>query len=309
MHIDSLKSAIVKLVSTQNLSFKLIESQEFIDLMKLCNPAVEKLMFKADTLAENIMQMFWESKAKLVVMFRSVKKVCLTCDLWTSPNSKPILGITCHWINEKNEEKEILLDALEMRESHSGKNIAESVYNTLCDFEIQNKLFCITADNASSNLTMAQELAKKISNFCESKHLLGCCGHVINLAAQAGLKAIGSVAGVEYKEFDSPAEKFRDMEEDGWGTQESDLNDDEDLDPKPVIDRVRLTVKSIRASPQKRIKFEETVRIALPELFSAKAHMSAPRPQCNVPIIAPTRTLSARIAKYISSSPVISIHV
>jgi hypothetical protein len=201
-------------------------------------------MFKADTLTENIMQMFWESKAKLVVMFRSVKKVCLTCDLWTSPNSKPILGITCHWINEKNEAKEILLDALEMRESHSGKNIAERVYNNLSDFEIQNKLFCVTPDNASSNLTMAQELAKKISNFCESKHLLGCCGHVINLAAQAGLKAIGSVAGVEYKEFNSPADKFRDMEEDGWGTQDSHLNDDEDLDPKSVIDRVRLTVKS-----------------------------------------------------------------
>jgi hypothetical protein len=59
--------------------------------------------------------------------------------------------------------------------------------------------------------------------------------------------------------------KFRDMEEDGWGTQDSDLKDDEELDTKSVIDRVRLTVKSIRASPQKRIQFEETVRIAFPE--------------------------------------------
>ncbi len=40
--MDSLKSAIVKLVSTQNLSFKLIESREFIDLLKLCNPTIEK---------------------------------------------------------------------------------------------------------------------------------------------------------------------------------------------------------------------------------------------------------------------------
>ena len=82
--MDSLKSAIVKLglVSSQNLSFKLIdESREFIDLLKLCNPAIEKLMFKADTLTEHIMKVFWESKSKLVDMFRPVKKICLTCDL------------------------------------------------------------------------------------------------------------------------------------------------------------------------------------------------------------------------------------
>jgi cytochrome c oxidase subunit IV len=57
-----------------------MESQEFIDFLKRSNLAVEKLMFKADTLTEHIMQMFWERKAKLVAMFRSIKKVCLTCD-------------------------------------------------------------------------------------------------------------------------------------------------------------------------------------------------------------------------------------
>ena len=89
-------------------------------------------MFKADTLTEHIMKVFWESKSKLVDMFLPVKKICLTCDLWTSPNSKPILGISCHWIGEKNETNEILLDVIEMRELHSEINIAQRVYNTLC---------------------------------------------------------------------------------------------------------------------------------------------------------------------------------
>ena len=188
-----------------------------------------------------------------------------------------------------------MLDAIEIRESHSGINIAQRVYNTLCDFEIQDKLFCITADNASSNLTMAKELATKIASFCEIQHLLGCCVHVINLAAQAGLKAIGSVAGIEYKDSDSSDENFQDIEEDGWGTRDSDFNEEE-LDPKSITDRVRLTVKSIRASPQKKIKFEETVRIAIPDFFTAPAK-SVPRPPPTVEIIAPTRPASARIAK------------
>jgi hypothetical protein len=143
----------------------------------------------------------------------------------------------------KNETKEILLDAIVMSESHSGINIAQRVYNNLCDLEIQDKLFCITADNASSNLTMAKELTTKIASLCETQHLLGCCGHVINLAAQACLKAIGSVAGIEYKNSDSSDENLQDMEEDGWGTRDSDFNEEE-LDPKSIIDRVRLTVKS-----------------------------------------------------------------
>ena len=117
---------------------------------------------------------------------------------------------------------------------------------------------------------MAKELATKTASFCETQHLLGCCGHVINLAAQAGLKAIGSVAGIEYKDSDSSEENFQDMEEDGWGTRDSDFNEEE-LDPKSITDRVRLTVKSIRASPQKKIKFEETVRIAIPDFFTAPA--------------------------------------
>ena len=71
LHVDSLKSAIVKLVSTQNLSFKLIESREFIDLLKLCNPAIEKFL------------VFWESKWNLVDMFRPT---------WSHPTRQMVLS-------------------------------------------------------------------------------------------------------------------------------------------------------------------------------------------------------------------------
>ncbi len=39
---------------------------------------------------------------------------------------------------------------------------------------------------------MALELSKELPHFKASQHLLGCVGHVVNLAAQAGLKALGS---------------------------------------------------------------------------------------------------------------------
>ena len=55
---------------------------------------------------------------------------------------------------------------------------------------MENKLFCMTADNASNNLTMARELEDQIATFKEAHHMLGCTGHVFNFAAQ-GLKALG----------------------------------------------------------------------------------------------------------------------
>jgi hypothetical protein len=37
---------------------------------------------------------------------------------------------------------------------------------------------------------MGRELARKLESFKDAQHLLGCTGHVFNLAAQAALKAL-----------------------------------------------------------------------------------------------------------------------
>lgn len=88
------------------------------------------------------MEMFWTAKPNLVAMFSQFKsKICLTCDIWTSPNAKSILAITCHWLSDDFEQKELLLDAVEMRESHSGEKISEQVLKVLCDYNLQNKNF------------------------------------------------------------------------------------------------------------------------------------------------------------------------
>lgn len=56
---------------------------------------------------------------------------------------------------------------------------------------MENKLFWMTADNTSNNLTMARELEDQIATFKEAYHMLGCTGHFFNYASQVGLKALG----------------------------------------------------------------------------------------------------------------------
>ncbi|KNZ49925.1 uncharacterized protein VP01_4695g1 [Puccinia sorghi] len=66
---------------------------------------------------------------------------------------------------------------------------------TLKDFKILDSLCCITADNASNNNTHAKHVSELTNQgFNHHKILLGCMAHVINLAAQDGLKFFGTSA-------------------------------------------------------------------------------------------------------------------
>jgi hypothetical protein len=63
---------------------------------------------------------------------------------------------------------------------------------------LSNKLVSITANNASSNSTLAAHVEPELGGIFEANiQLLGCMAHVINLAAQDGIKVFGSSSGTE----------------------------------------------------------------------------------------------------------------
>jgi len=146
---------------------------------------------KADALIDFVMKKYLESKELIKELFVRELFISLTCDVWTSPNCKSILGITAHWIDRNFQLHEILLDALELNGSHTGANMAQYVLKTLEEYGLKEKLFCVTAYNASNNKTMAKVIEQHIASFKADCNLFGCTGHVFNLAAGVGLKALG----------------------------------------------------------------------------------------------------------------------
>ena len=122
----------------------------------------------------------------------STLHVSITCDLWQSPNTHTILGVTGHFVNEKYELKEVLLAARELPGDHTGKNMANHLLKVLEEYSLTSKVFCITADNASSNKTMARHLEGFLPGFLENQNLLGCVAHVLNLGARAALQILGN---------------------------------------------------------------------------------------------------------------------
>ena len=205
---------------------------------------------------------FWISRPKIRELFLSEPFINLTCDLWTSPNAKAILAVTAHWVDNDFDLKEILLDALEVRRgAHTGVNIARFLLTCLEEFSLKDKLFCITGDNASNNKTMAREIENNITTFETDYNLLGCTGHVFNLAVVAGLSVLGYVARDDIVTIKEDEDRETDVFDFNWGKEfEDETECDANFDPASIVDRVREFCKFVRASPQRRKKSEDCVK-------------------------------------------------
>ena len=87
-----------------------------------------------------------------------------------------ILRIIGHWIDGEWKFMDMILDAVEIKDQHTGLNRSTYVLKTLQDFEIEDKIFCITGDSASNNQTLGQELNKNLEKFNSNENMLGCVG-------------------------------------------------------------------------------------------------------------------------------------
>jgi len=106
--------------------------------------------------------------------------------------------------------------------------MAEELFKILEEFDISDKLFCITTDAAKNNTTLVRNLSKILRerkgikwNYDEMH--INCLDHVINLAVQKFLKTIKVVR--------SNADE--DDEDDG---DEEDGGDDEDDEENEIIE-------------------------------------------------------------------------
>jgi hypothetical protein len=69
------------------------------------------------------------------------------------------LGITCHWIDDDWNLHEALLDFKHVEYHHTEVVLAEHVFEILEEYEISEKLFCMTTDGALNNSTLCQHLS------------------------------------------------------------------------------------------------------------------------------------------------------
>jgi hypothetical protein len=87
--------------------------------------------------------------------------------------------------------------------------MANIVYRILEEYNLMERLHCITSDNASNNYALTRELSNKLRRDAgiewnyETQHL-PCLAHVINLLVKKLLSASNGIRSVQDRDRNSP---------------------------------------------------------------------------------------------------------
>ena len=97
--------------------------------------------------------------------------------MWTSPNRKSIYAIIGHWWSNNFEEREEVLEFIEVTRLHNGLALAKYTINLINELNVQAKFFAFCGDNASNNGTLCNsifEALKKTHVNSESLSIKPC---------------------------------------------------------------------------------------------------------------------------------------
>ncbi|CAB5380658.1 unnamed protein product [Rhizophagus irregularis] len=162
-----------QMVVADDQPFTIVESDEFHDLIKLCNPIA--LIPSTDTVRNDVLDTFKNYQTTMQNLLQnSPGKISFALDRWISPNIISFLEITCHYIDTDWDLKDILVDFVDLSDPHSGKNLAN--------------ILAITTDNAANNDTFFKEFEKVCNknriDFHHKRNHVRCVAHIMNLAVQ-----------------------------------------------------------------------------------------------------------------------------
>ncbi|KAM4061909.1 transposase-like protein [Hirsutella rhossiliensis] len=105
-------------------------------------------------------------------------------DLWTASNAFNYVGIVGHFVGSEGKKRDALLGLPRLVGPHSGENIAAYLKEVIDRYELGSKLGYFMLDNAKSNDTCLETLARWFP-MDVSRRRLRCIGHVINLVVRA----------------------------------------------------------------------------------------------------------------------------
>lgn len=177
-----------------------------------------------------------------------------------------------HWVDKKYVLQDRVLAAVPMNGPHTGANMADIVRRVVDDFELVDRVFCLTTDNASSNYAMARIIEKEqfLGPDWSTVSHMPCLAHVLNLVVQAGTKQLKICTAEQEEPFQfvmpdlSPAEVQEILNEPlltpvVLPSRPNDLY-------STILDKLHALSVAIRASPGRRDKYRAAcMRLKLPD--------------------------------------------
>ncbi|KAE8262781.1 hypothetical protein A4X09_0g7388 [Tilletia walkeri] len=186
-------------------------------------PHRQSLVPDRRTVSDDVSEVHKAMQKHIIARLASIEgTIHLALDIWTSNNGHSFLGIIGCWQTEGSVQRHVL-EMIAFPERHTAANIAKVVKQVVTRYQIQDRVWFIAADNASTNTTMMDILGKDqdLPRFTGRGSQVRCIAHVLNLISKAILRPFSK---------DIRAAKKDEPELDGdWVSDDEDLIEDSDV--------------------------------------------------------------------------------
>ncbi|XP_023752092.2 zinc finger BED domain-containing protein RICESLEEPER 3-like [Lactuca sativa] len=149
-----------------------------------------------NTIKGDIMSIYdFEKQKTLKLLDKNTSRVAVTTDMWTASNQKKgFMVITAHFIDQNWNMQSRIMRFIYVPCPHTSDVLADVLYDSLCDWNLDRKLSTITVDNCTTNDLIINILLEKLplSSLIQKGRLfhMRCCAHILNLIVQDGLDII-----------------------------------------------------------------------------------------------------------------------
>jgi hypothetical protein len=157
----TLEQLLVRWISRCSIPFRMVECSEFRDLLFFLNSGINTwLPAEHHTIQGWTIRAFESEKQRIQQALQSAQsKIHFTVDLWTSTNSKALLGMIGHYFAENGDLQQSVLALRELEGQHTGKNQSHLIMKVIEEYGIACKVGYFMMDNAENNETMIKTLS------------------------------------------------------------------------------------------------------------------------------------------------------
>ncbi|KAK1394163.1 zinc finger BED domain-containing protein RICESLEEPER 2-like [Heracleum sosnowskyi] len=163
-----MRKIISHYILVNELPFRHVESFMFDMVMRTATPYWQKI--SRQVVKKDSVSTFEIERDKLRENLKSIRKINITTDMWTSSHQKlGYMVVTGHWIDSNWKLNMRVLNFCNVPPPHSGFVISEALFKCLNEWGIIDKIGTLTVDNASANdvalryLKQTFSLRKKLS--------------------------------------------------------------------------------------------------------------------------------------------------
>lgn len=169
---EQFKELLVNWIVFCHIAFHQIEDEHFRKILFFLSPGLaEYLPAAAQTIRDWVIMRFQTKKDILRKELQHARsRVSISFDLWTSPNSKSVLGVIAMWIDGCGRKRSTVLGIRQLHGEHGGENQAQTVLELLKEYEINGaQIGYFMLDNAQNNDTAVELHTHRALSMDDSK--------------------------------------------------------------------------------------------------------------------------------------------